>query len=136
MMIEADVAGLLAVAVLSVAADRDQERVASVRHAAKPPGDFKTVELGKAEIEYHHLRTKRPGFFHGSQAVVRGTHVVLFQSQQQGDRIGRVHVVVDYQNAIWTVCGIGVAAGGIFSLRLRRLGSFITRGWAVCWNTW
>src|SRR5450830_663701 len=96
-LVEAGVEGFLAVPFLAVAG-QGQHGAPKTLAAHRAP-QFKTVDVGQADVEDGHVRLHFLQQDHGGLAVVGGAHLVAQQRQDLGGGVGGVDVVVDDHDA-------------------------------------
>jgi len=101
-LIEAGLAGEAAVAILAVAAEGDEERVAEAEIAADPFRDLVPIHLRHADVQEDDVRPVPPRGIESSRAIVCRPDVVTVVAQEVRECLRRVDVVVDDEDpTLW-----------------------------------
>ena len=96
-------AGLLRgelVGLLAPGRDRDEQRARRPLVPAQLAHQVVAAHLRHLDVEQHHVRADVVGDLDRIAAAIGGMHVVALVAQQQGQRVGRVYVVVDHQDLL------------------------------------
>jgi len=99
MVIESGLRASSAIILLTEAGGRDQEQRPNWPSGTKAPGDLEAVQLGQLEVKEDDLGLHRAGYLQGRVSIVRHADLLILKPEELGERVGRIDVVVDHENA-------------------------------------
>lgn len=101
-MIEPGRTGCRPVMVPPIAAHRDQQALtrSGSRLLTQIPRHLKPVKARQTDVQQHSLRCVITHALKRLNAVIRATHPIALELQQQRHASGCIHIVIDHQHAI------------------------------------
>src|SRR5690606_40649382 len=99
MVIEPGFARLLPVHLPAIAGQRHENGAAKLRMFSHTSRNLVAVDFGQADVEKNRVRMKIGGDLHSTRSIVGNLDLVVRLPEQHGQALGRVEVVVDYQDA-------------------------------------